>query len=118
MARNHVSPGEHIAFTAAADVSSGAGVAIGTMLGVALGNVANGASGTAAIEGVWTLPKLSTAVIAEGDRLIWDVSAGEFIVAGAATGDLLNCAVAVEAAGNGTTTVNAKLTPGAGSISA
>ncbi|HXD35438.1 MAG TPA: capsid cement protein [Rhodanobacter sp.] len=118
MARNYVNPGEHITFTAAADVASGAGLAIGSMLAVALGAVATGAEGTAAIEGVWELPKLGTAVITAGAPLIWDVSAGQFIVASAATGDLLTCAVAVEAAGNGTTTVRAKLTPGAGSVSA
>lgn len=118
MARNYVNPGEHITYTAAADTSSGAAFALGTLLAVSLGAVANGADGTAAIEGVWELPKLSTAVIAAGDSLIWDVSAGQFIVASAATGDLLNCAVAVEAAGNGTTSVRAKLTPGTGSVSA
>ena len=118
MARNYVNPGEHITFTAAADVASGDGVAIGILLGVALGAVATAAQGTAAIEGAWDLPKLSTAVITEGAPLIWDVSAGQFIVASAATGDLLNCAVALEAAGNGTTTVRAKLLPGAGSVSA
>lgn len=118
MARNYVNPGEHITFTAGADVASGAGVVIGVMLGVALGAVANGETGTAAIEGAWDLPKLGTAVITEGAALIWDVSAGQFIVASAATGDLANCAVALEAAGNGTTTVRAKLTPGTGSMSA
>lgn len=118
MARNYVNPGEHITFTASADVASGAGVAIGVLLGVSLGDVASGEQGTAAITDAWTLPKLSTAVITEGAALIWDVSAGQFIVASAATGDLANCAVALEAAGNGTTTVRAKLTPGTGSVSA
>ena len=118
MAKNYVKPGEHIAFTAGANTASGAAVVIGTVLGVSLTTLASGASGEAAIEGVWELPKLSTAVIANGARLHWDVSAGEFIVAATATGDLENCAVAVAAAGNGATTVLAKLTPGTGALKA
>lgn len=118
MANNFKRPGEHITYTAGADIASGQAFAIGVLLAVSLGAVANGASGEAAIEGVWELPKLSTAVIGAGASLIWDISAGEFIVAAPGTGDLLTCAVAVEAAGNGTTTVLAKLTPNTGSISA
>lgn len=114
MAKNFVFPGEHIPFTAAADADSGEAVVIGSLLGVSLTAVLNGGAGQAAIEGVWELPKLSTAVIAAGARLTWDISAGEFIVASAATGDIENCAVAIAAAGNGVTTVRAKLTPGAG----
>jgi len=117
--KNYVGPGEHISFVAGADITSGSGVVIGTLLGVATHDVKNGAPGTAAIEGVFTLPKLSTAVIAEGDRLIWDIDSSppQFIKASAATGDLLGVAVAVAAAGNGTTTVAAKLTPDSGSVS-
>lgn len=118
MARNYVNEGNTLNFTAGATITSGQGVAIGCLLAVALGAVANGANGVAAIEGTFELPKLSTAVITQGEALIWDIDANQFIVASAATGDLLGCAVATEAAGNGTTTVRAKLCPGAGSISA
>ncbi len=118
MAKNYIKPGDHWPFTAGANVASGQAVVIGTVLGVALCAVANGAAGEAAVEGVWELPKLSTAVIAQGVRLTWDVSAGEFIVASAAVGDLENCAVAEAAAGNGATTVRARLCPGAGTIKA
>lgn len=120
MAKNFVQPGVKIPFVAGATITSGSGVVIGSLLGVALHDVANGASGTAAIEGVFNLPKLSTAVIAAGARLIWDIDSSppQFIVASAATGDILSCAVAITAAGNGTTTVQAKLTPDGGSVSA
>lgn len=118
MAKNFIKPGDHWTFTAGADTASGQAIVIGTVLGVALGAVANGASGEAAVEGVWELPKLSTAVITKGARLTWDVSAGEFIVASAAVGDLENCAVAESAAGNGVTTVRAQLCRGAGTIKA
>jgi predicted RecA/RadA family phage recombinase len=118
MAKNYIKPGDHWTFTAGANTTSGQAVVIGTVLGIALCAVANGDKGEAAVEGVWELPKLSTAVIAQGARLTWDVSAGEFIVASAAVGDLENCAVAEAAAGNGTTTVRAKLCPGAGTVKA
>ncbi len=118
MAKNYIKPGEHMSFTAGANVASGQAVVIGTLLGVALCAVLNGEKGEAAIEGVWELPKLSTAVITQGARLTWDVSAGEFIVASAAVGDLENCAVAETAAGNGVATVRARLCPGAGTVKA
>lgn len=118
MANNYVKPGDHLTYTAAADTASGAGVLLGSVLGVSLTTVANGASGEAGIEGVWILPKASAAVINQWARPIWDQSAGEFIASGAATGDLLDGAVAVEAAGSGTTTVRVRLLPGAGSLQA
>ncbi len=116
MAKNSIKPGEHITFTAAANVASGQAVVIGSLLGVALTAVANGAQGEAGIEGVWELPKLSSAVVTEGAKLTWDVSAGEFILTSPANGDLVGCATAVAAAGNGAGTVLAKLTPGTATI--
>lgn len=116
MAKNYIKPGEHLTYTAGADIASGSGVLLGTLLGVALTTLASGASGEAAVEGVWELPKASAAVINAWSNPIWDVSAGEFIAASAATGDLLGGAVAVEAAGSGTTTVKVRLLPGGGSL--
>lgn len=118
MAKNFHSPGEHITYTAAAAIASGQAVVIGALLGVSLTAVANGGSGEAAIEGVWELRKLSTAVLAAGAKLTWDVSAGEFSTGLPAAGDLIGAAIAIAAAGNGTTTVLAKLTPGTASIQA
>lgn len=118
MAKNYIKPGEHIPFTAAANVSSGQGVVIGALLGVALTSVATGEQGEAAIEGVWELPCASAADITAGAPLTWDTSAGEFILTGAATGDLVGAAIAVAVAGTGVTTVQAKLVPGAGVIEA
>lgn len=118
MAKNYKFPGAVIDITAAANLASGQAAVVGTVLAVALVDIPNGSKGSAQIEGVFELPKLSTAVVTNGAKLHWDVSAGEFIVAATAAGDLENCAVAVAAAGNGATTVLAKLLPGAGAVKA
>lgn len=118
MAKNFIQPGKVIDYTAGADITSGSAIVIGVLLAVALGNIANGETGDVQIEGVFELPKLSTAVITAGASLIWDVSASKFIIASAATGDLAGCAVAIAAAGNGTTTVLAKLLPGNATVTA
>lgn len=118
MAKNYIKPGDHQTFTAAANIASGAGVLLGALLGVSLTTVASGASGEAGLTGVWELPKLSTAVIAAWATPSWSASTGKFIVASEAIGDLLAGAVAVEAAGAGTTTVKVMLLPGAGTIKA
>lgn len=116
MARNYVKSGERRTFTAGTAVASGQAVVLGADLGVSLTNVAQGAQGEAALVDVWELPCAAAADIAANDRLIWDVSAGEFITAGAGTGDLVNCATADAPAGTGITTVRARLTPGAGTV--
>lgn len=119
--RNYKQPGDAITCPAPATVTSGSGTVIGgSLFGVAQHDAASGANCTFRLEGVVELPKLSSAVIAIGDRLHWDIDSTppQFIKASAATGDILNCAVAVAAAGNGATTVIAKLTPDGASVSA
>ena len=113
MASNYIQPGEVIDFTAGSTIASGAVVAIGQMLGVALGDIANGATGSVQIQGVFEVPKVSGAVIAAGESLVWDVSAGAFDdnLATPASGDISGPpAVAVEAAGNGVTVINVRFT--------
>jgi predicted RecA/RadA family phage recombinase len=116
--KNYLQPGDKITVPAPATVTSGSGTVLGTLLGVATHDAASGASCTFLVEGVVSLPKLSTAVIAVGDRLHWDIDSSppQVIVASAAAGDVLNFGVAVAAAGNGTTTVAVKLTPEAGAV--
>lgn len=115
---NSHSSGNTVQIAAPSALTSGVPFILGTMLAVPVTNAASGDLVAAQIEGAFTFPKLSTAVIAAGAKLHWDVSAGEFIVAASATGDLENCAVALAAAGNGTTTVAAKLLPGVGAVKA
>ena len=115
---NAHSSGATIQVPAPAAVTSGVPFILGTLLAVPVTTAASGELVAAQIEGAFNFPKLSTAVIAAGAKLHWDASAGEFIVAASATGDLENCAVAIAAAGNGVTTVVAKLLPGVGAIKA
>ena len=59
--KNYVQDGKYLDFTAAADVDSGELVQVGSLHGVAVTDVANGAKGALAMEGVFTLPKLTGA---------------------------------------------------------
>lgn len=119
MTSKYVQPGKVLQYTASSAIAAGDVVVVGKILGVALTDIANGATGSVAIDGVFTLPKVTTAVIPQGSHLLWDVSAGKFDVgtATAATGDVSGPpAVAFEAAGNGATTLAVKLTGVPGTV--
>lgn len=123
MSSNHVQPGkvlDHVNTTGAA-ITSGQVVAAGQILGVALKDIAIGATGSVAVDGVFRVPKVTGAVIAQGESLTWDVSAAAFDdnLAVAAAGDVTGpCAVAFEAAGNGVTSLNVKFTGAPGTVKA
>jgi predicted RecA/RadA family phage recombinase len=113
MATNAVQPGDVITITAGATITSGSVVKVGQILGVALTDIANGSRGAIAIRGVFAVPKVSAAVIAQGESLTWDVSVGKFDdnAATPATGDVTGAAaVAFEAAGNGVTELDVLFT--------
>lgn len=122
MAKNYESDGNTIQWTngTGAAVASGQLVKVGpSMLGVALVALANGATGSVAVEGVFSgVPKVSAAVFAQGEKLIWDVSAngalGAFDDSAAtpAAGDVTGGAIAWVAGANTETTCTVKLTPG------
>ncbi|MGE4366201.1 capsid cement protein [Thermomonas sp.] len=122
MAKNYESDGNTIQWTngTGAAVASGQLVKVGPgMLGVALVAIAIGATGSVAVEGVFSgVPKVSAAVFAQGEKLVWDVSAngglGAFDDSAAtpAAGDVTGGAVAWVAGTNGQTTCTVKLTPG------
>jgi predicted RecA/RadA family phage recombinase len=124
MATNYVQEGNTIQYTAGADISSGDVVVIGSngdaIIGVALVDIANGSTGSVAIEGVFTVAKVSAAVIAQGEYVVWDASASEFDdnAATPATGDVSDGAIAWEAAGNGVTSIAIKLTGRPGTLTA
>jgi len=119
MATNFVNQGEVITYAnSGSAISAGDVVVIGQNIGIALVDIANGASGSVAMSGVFTVPKVSAAVIAQGESVIYDVSASAFDdnAATPATGDVSGCCVAMEAAGNGVTEIDVKLNVGVGTV--
>lgn len=112
MAKNHVQEGKIITWTnsTGSAVASGATVIIGTMIGVALVDIANAASGSVAIGEVFDIGKTAGLAITLGAQIYvnsstklatvtnTDVPGGRAIAA-AAAGDstvsvLLNCNIA------------------------
>lgn len=87
-------------YVAGANVVSGQVLVIGTRIGVALGDIANGATGSAQVAGVFELNKLSTDVVAQGALLYWD-TVNTRLTTTAAGNTLAGHAYA--AAGNGVT---------------
>lgn len=97
-------------------ITAGSVVAMSHMIGIALTDIAaTTGTGAVAVEGVFSgIPKVTAAVFAVGEKLIWDTSAGKFDDAAAtpATGDITGACVAWVAGANGETTCTIKLTPG------
>ena len=123
MSANHVQPGKVLDYvnTTSAEIVSGQVVVAGQILGVALKTIAVGATGAVAVDSVFSVPKVPGAVIAAGETLTWDASAGAFDdnAATTAVGDVTGaCAVAWRAAGNGETTVDVKFTGVPGTVKA
>lgn len=110
MATNKVQDGTVIPWTnGGAAVSSGDVVVVGNLVGVALEDIAGSATGSVAIDSVWTVPKTAGTAWTQGAQLSYDVSLGEFNTPAAlteATGDVLLCGVAFVAAGSADTTGN------------
>lgn len=116
MAKNYVAPGETIPVTLTGTVTSGSGILVGSLLGVALNDGGSGDTIQVAIEGVFDLPALEAAEFAAGDAIIWDVSDGEAISTGQSNDDLDGGAVAIAASGDDSEVVRVKLCPGTGTV--
>jgi len=106
--KNFVQEGKTITVTAPADVASGAYVVVGAIRGVAAYDAASGDPVEVVTEGVFTLPKKAADVVAPGALLYWDAANG-YLTITEGTGSKPLAGVAVQAAGNGATTVNVKL---------
>ena len=123
--KNYIQEGEKITWTNATGsaVLSGAVVIVGSVIGVATGDIANAATGTLAIEGVFELPKVaagSAKAFTQGENLTFDVSAAVFEKGAttAATGDISGTAFAFTAATTTATTGYIKLSGKPGTITA
>ncbi|MCC6888101.1 MAG: DUF2190 family protein [Hyphomicrobiales bacterium] len=105
--KNFVQRGDMITVAApTGGVTSGHGVLVGNLFGVAATTVAEGESVEIATVGVYELPKSASAVIVPGDRVAWDNTAKQVVLPG--TG-MVPIGIATLAAGNGVATVRVRL---------
>ena len=73
--KNYVQPGNTITLTAPYAVSSGDGLLVGAIFGVAAGTAIVGDPVETALEGVYDLKKVASQAWAAGDRIYWDNTA-------------------------------------------
>lgn len=106
MATNYIAQGDVIDWVATGAKSAGAGCLVGVRVGVAIADIASGATGAVAMEGVFQLPKLSADVVAQGALVYWDNTNSRLTITSA--GNTL-AGYAVEAAGPGVTTCKVKI---------
>ena len=96
--KNYVSKGDYLTFTSGATIASGAAVQLGSIFGIATGDIANGAKGTIALTGVYTLTKAPSQSWSVGDKVYWDST--NWYATKTTTGNTL-IGAAVEAVGGG-----------------
>lgn len=120
--KNYVYEGRTIEYTnEGGDLSTGDPVVVGNLFAVAAVDIPSGESGVLFTEGVYELPAVSGAEIAQGETLVWDVSAGAFDdnAATPAVGDLTGpFAIAWESKTAGVTKLRVKLTGAPADITA
>lgn len=104
--KNYIQPGNTLTLTAPAEITSGAVVAVGSIIGVANGDAANGAPVDVDTVGVFRLPKVSALAIAAGDVVYYDSATG--LVNKTASGNT-KLGVATEAADNPSADVAVRL---------
>ena len=73
--KNFIARGDAITITAGADIESGDGVLVGSIFGVAAGDIANGAEGVINLTGVYDLPKAPSQAWTVGAKVYWDNTA-------------------------------------------
>ena len=95
--KNFIQPGGTVTLTSPSAVSSGDGLLVGSLFGVASGDAASGADVEAMTEGVFDLVKISAQAWSQGDKVYWDgtnkectvVAAGNVLI-GVAMADAAN----------------------------
>lgn len=105
--QNHIQNGQVITVTApAGGITSGEGLIVGHIFGIAAYSAAEGDPLELSITGVFRLPKATAAVLTVGARVAWDNTAKNINLPGAGR---FPVGVATEAAGNGITSVAVRL---------
>ncbi len=103
MATNYIQDGKILNYTpSGSSVVSGAVVVMGNIAGIALTDIADGATGAVQISGVFSLPKASGAITL-GAKLYWD-STNSNLTTTASGNTIIGVAASAQASGD--TTVN------------
>ncbi len=79
MANNYIQEGKTLTYSNATGSAIAAGdlVIVGQRVGVALVDIADGASGAVAVEGVYEVAKEASLSVSQGDLLYCDATSGE-----------------------------------------
>lgn len=121
MANNYVQPGRVLDYvnTTSAAIASGQVVLVGAVLGVALGAIPVGETGSVQVEGVFALPKKAGTAVPQGAALVFKNASQDFTVGTPAAGDLSGAAAfAFAAAATDATVMSVKLTGVPGTVAA
>ena len=98
--KNFIQPGDAVTLAAPYAVSSGDGLLVGSMFGIANGDAASGVEVEASVVGVFDLAKASGAVT-QGAKLYWD-DTNKNVTTTATANTLIGVAVAAAATGDAT----------------
>ena len=101
--KNYVQPGDTVTVVAPVAVSSGDGLLMGALFGVATGAAAINENVEMLTEGVVDLPKAAVS-ITQGAKVYWDNTAKN-VTTTAAGNTLIGCAIVAAAVGDATTRV-------------
>ena len=105
--KNYISTGDIVTVAApAGGVTSGQGVVVGSIFGVAVTTAAATADVAVQVEGVFDLAKKSGTAFSQGDKVSWD---NVHAYADTPASTLYPCGYAVKAAGTSDTTVRVRL---------
>jgi predicted RecA/RadA family phage recombinase len=104
--RNYVQPGVSITVTATAAASSGDGVKVGNLFGIASGDAAIGEKLVLTTEGVFEMPKVSANTFDVGALAYWDDAAK--VITSTASGNT-RVGLTVTTAGNPSGSLNVRL---------
>lgn len=105
--KNFIQTGHQVSVPAPAAVSSGQGVLIGSLFGIAVHDAASGAALELSLQGVYRMAKATGAAWTVGARLYWDDTAKN-VTTTASTNKLIG--VALEAADSAATSGVVRLT--------
>ena len=98
MATNYSQDGCIIDFAPAADVASGALLAVGGLVGVAISDLVATVAGPVGIDGVYDVPKTLANSLDVGDVINFNATAGEVTSGAGGTGGITGCGTVIAAA--------------------